>query len=185
MTLQFFTESFQSGLLTKIVDFAKTLAHPADRTRIYVSEKAYAEAFAEADFDARFLKARRGLVNGLSEGKLAGVLFYRLSRHRIVHLGHEIIDNSYYENFQEKIIIKIVGSLMHIDFNDPWIFRKIGSKRPGGMRYNFLNIHGELMYLTCRRHYNQESLALFFDTCAYLSVAIDEIRALENKPACS
>ncbi|UEM20129.1 hypothetical protein JL100_024105 [Skermanella mucosa] len=114
MTLQFFTESFQRGLLGRIIQVAKASAHPSDRARIYVSEKAYAEAFAEADFDASFLKARRGLLNGISEGKLSGVLFYRFSRHRIVHLGHEIIDNFHYENFQEKIIINIIGSLMVI-----------------------------------------------------------------------
>jgi hypothetical protein len=37
--------------------------------------------------------------------------------------------------------------------------------------------------MTCRRHYNQESLALFFDTYAYLSHVIDEIRTLESKLA--
>src|SRR5690349_13757496 len=88
MALQFFTETFQRGLLAKIDQFAKNSAHPSDKNRIFISEKAYADAFAEADFDASFLKARRGLLNGISEGKLAGVLFYRFSRHRIIHLAH-------------------------------------------------------------------------------------------------
>ncbi len=117
MALQFFTDTFQRGLLDKIAQFAANLAHPGDKNRVFISEKAYAEAFAEADFDASFLKARRGLLNGVSEGKLAGVLFYRFSRHRIVHVGHEIADNSHYEHFQEKVIIKIIGSLMNVDFN--------------------------------------------------------------------
>src|SRR5687767_4322414 len=127
MALQFFTDTFQRGLLVKIAQFARSSAHPSDKGRVFISEKAYADAFAEADFDASFLKARRGLLNGISEGKLAGVLFYRFSRHRIVHLGHEIIDNSYYEHFQEKIAIRLVSSLMNVDFNDQWVVEKIGT----------------------------------------------------------
>lgn len=182
MALQFFPEKFERGLLTKIIEIARATAHPADRTRVFVSQKAYSDAFAEADFDAAFLKARRGLHNGVSEGKIAGILFFRFSRHRIIALVPDIIDHPDYEHFQEKIVIRIIGSLMHVDFNDPWIANLAGTMRPGGLRYNFQKIYGELMYLTCRRHYNQESLALFFDTCAYLSHAIAEIRRLESAP---
>lgn len=183
MALLFFPESMQKGLLSQIVKIARDMARPADRVRVFVSEKAYVEAFGEADYDAHFLRTRRGLTNGLSEGKLAGVLFFRLSRHRIIHLSQEITEHEDYEHFQEKVIIKIIGALLHIDFNDPWIIERIKKKRPGGMRHDFQNFYNELLYLTCRRHYNQESLALFFDTCAYLSHAIDELRALGKAPA--
>jgi hypothetical protein len=182
MALLFFPDSMQKGLLSRIVQFAKETAHPADRSRVFISEKAYVEAFIEADYDAHFLKTRRGLTNGLSEGKLAGVLFFRLSRHRIIHLSQEITEYEDYEHFQEKVIIRIIGSLLHIDFNDPWIVERIKKERPGGMRHKFQNFYNELLYLSCRRHYNQESLALFFDTCAYLSHAIDELRALGKAP---
>lgn len=162
MGLLFFSPTLHDGLLKKIIEFSREAAHPADRSRVFVSDMAYADAFVEADYDAHFLKTRRGLNNGLSEGKLAGVLFFRFNRRRIVHLSHEIADNSFYEHFQEKVIIRIIGALLHVNFNDPWIKSWAGQKRPGGMRHNFQDIYGELMYLTCRRHYNQESLALFF-----------------------
>jgi len=183
MATQFFPDTFQRGVLAKIAQFAREAAHSVDKDRIFISGKAYTDALAEAEFDANFLRDRRGLRNGISEGKLAGVLFYRFSRHRIVHLGHEIVDDPHYEHFQEKVIVKIIGSLLNVNFNDEWIRSKIGNKRPSGLRNNFQNLYGELMYLTCRRHYNQESLALFFDTYVYLSHAIDEIRMLESKLA--
>jgi hypothetical protein len=178
MSSSYFPENFQSKLFHRFIVFCEKLAHPADKTRIFLSKKAYAEAFIEADFDAIFLEKRRGLPAGLSEGKLAGILFYRFSRHRIIHLSHEIIDHPDYENFQEKVVISIMWALMHINLNDPWIRQKEGSRRPGGMRGRFLGIQDELIYLTSKRHYNQESLALFFDTCAYLSFAVDEIHSL-------
>lgn len=183
MGLLFFPQTIQEGLLGRIIQFADEMAHPADRTRVFISAKAYAEAFVEADYDAYFIQTRRGLTNGLSEGKLAGVLFFRLSRHRIIHLSKEITENQDYEHFQEKVIIKIIGALLHIDFNDPWIIERVKKSRPGGMRHKFQNFYNELLYLTCRRHYNQESLALFFDTCAYLSHAIEELRRLGAAPA--
>ncbi len=179
MAFQYFSQHFHNGLLDKIIDISRQMAQPADRTRIKVSSKAYSEAFSEADFDAFFLKSRRGLANGVSEGKLTGVLFFRMCRHKIINLSHEIVDHPDYEHFQEKIMIKIIGSLMHLDFNDPWIKELIGKPRPSGMRLNFQNIHNELLFVTCRRHYNQESLALFFDTFAFLSHAMEEIRTLK------
>ncbi|MBF0375116.1 MAG: hypothetical protein HQL39_17075 [Alphaproteobacteria bacterium] len=169
-------------MLRKIVEIARGLAHPTDKARIYASEEAFADAFTEADFDAHFLKIRRGNQNGNSEGKMAGLLYFRLTRHRIIHLPPEIVDHSHYKYFQEKVIIKIVGSLMKVDFNDPWILEKNGTRRPGGRKWQFQDIYSELQYLTCRRHYNQESLALFFDTAIYLQEAIDEIRRIKDSP---
>ncbi len=143
---------------------------------MFVSAKAYAQAFSEADFDAHFMRQRRGLSAGLSEGKLAGILFFRLTRHRIISLDPSIGDTSEYENFQEKLVITIIASLLRVEFNDPWIKELKGKPRPSGMRLNFQDIYGELLFFTSRRHYNQESLALFFDTWSYLSHAVDTLR---------
>jgi hypothetical protein len=181
MALVYFSEDNQRKFLKKIVESATQTAFPADRMRIYVSADAFADAFTEADFDAHFLKSRRGNANGNSEGKLAGVLFFRLTRHRIIHLSPEIVDHTHYKNFQEKIIIKLIISLLGVDIEDPWIAQKIGQARPGGRKWELQDLNGELTYLTCRRHYNQESLALFFETLIYLQTAITEVRQLEDR----
>ncbi len=176
MPLQFFTENFQRELLGKIRKYALEQTNPADRTRVFISGIAYADAFSEADFDAQFLKARRGNRNGNSEGKLAGVLYFRMTRHQIIHLSPEIAENPHYSRFQERLMIKIIGALLNVNFSDPWITSKAGQTRSSGLRWQFQDIYSELQFLTCRRHYNQESLALFFDTFVYLQRAIDEAR---------
>lgn len=176
MSFNFFSEKMNAGLLLKIEDAARRLSRPGDEDKVRISARAYANAFAEADFDAHFAKLRRGLKDGVSEGKLAGILFYRLTRHRIVLLDSDIADVSHYEDFQEKLMISIIGSLMHVDFNDPWVTQLEGTRRPEGMKFEFQDIHGELRYFTNKRHYNQESLALFFDTWSYLSHAIRQLR---------
>jgi len=180
-SLQFFTEHFQREFLKKIREYARKLALPADATRIFISEVAYADAIAEADFDAEFVKMRRGNGNGNSEGKLAGILYFRLTRHKIIHFSPEIAEHNDYARFQERVVVQLIGSLLQVDFNDVWIQQRKNTKRPGGMRYNFQDIYGELQYLTCRRHYNQESLALFFDTLVYLQHALDEMRAMQSQ----
>ena len=175
MALQYFTETFQHSLLKKIHEYALKECHPADRTRVFISSIAYADAFSEADFDAHFLKLRRGNHHGNSEGKLAGVLYFRLTRHQIIHISQEIVENSHYNRFQERIMVKIVGALLNVDFNHPWIRARVGQLRPQGVRFAFQDIYSELQFLTCRRHYNQESLALFFDSFVYLQHAIDDL----------
>lgn len=180
MPLLFFSESSQRKFLKKLVDIARTEARPEDGRCVFVSSDAFADAFTEADFDAYFIKMRRGNKEGNSEGKLAGIIYFRLTRHRFVHLPPELVDEGHYRHFQERIIIKFVASLLRVDLNDPWIRSRVGTERPEGLRRNFQDIYSELKYLTCRRHYNQESLALFFDTAVYLQQAIDEVRGLES-----
>ena len=176
MAFKYFSEKTHAGILAMIRKYAKERVRSGDEEKVKISSLAYANAFAEADFDASFAKVRRGLDAGISEGKLAGILYYRLTRHCIVHLDSDITDTSYYQDFQEKLMIIIIGSLMNVNFNDPWIQKLEGTPRAKGMKLDFQDIHGELRYFTSKRHYNQESLALFFDTWSYLGHAIDTLR---------
>lgn len=171
--MQFFPDSFVLKIYDKFAETAIGLVAPEHRGHVYFSDRSYFQAFEEADCDAVFMKQRRGLEKGISEGKLAGAMYFRLTRHRIIHLSKDIYDLSQYENLQEKVAIKVVCDLLRIDLQSGWIRQLAGSPRPGGMRTNFQNLYQELIYITSKRHYNQESLALFFDSCAYLARAIE------------
>ncbi|WP_143271036.1 MULTISPECIES: hypothetical protein [unclassified Azospirillum] len=175
MSLSYFPKNFIETVLGRIIDTTVNRAHPADVTRVFVSNKAFSLAMIEADFDATFLKSRRGFERGISEGKICGILLYRLYKHRIINLSSEIIENDHYENFQEKVIIEVVCGLLKVNTVHPWIREKIGKERVVGSNLKFQDIFGELMYILSRRHYNQESLGLFFDSISYLVYAITEL----------
>ncbi len=174
--LKFFKSMVLGDMLDKVIELSiASSLDPADKDKIAVSGEAFYDAIKEADCDAYFLEQRRSLSNGVSEGKLAGILYFRLTRHRIIHLSPDICEKKEYAHFQEKRIIKIVMALLNIEIDHIWINKRIGTQRDRGLRKNFQNIYEELLYITARRHYNQESLALFFDTLVYLSHALDEI----------
>jgi len=170
--MQYFSDRFVQGIYDKFIEKTIEFLDPEHRDHVYFLDRSYYQAFEEADCDAVFMKHRRKLDKGISEGKLAGAIYFRLTRHKIVHLSKDIYELSQYENLQERVAISIVCALLRIDLQGEWISKLVGTTRPGGMRTNFQNLYGELIYITSKRHYNQESLALFFDSCAYLAHAV-------------
>ncbi|KAA0578813.1 hypothetical protein FZ983_15810 [Azospirillum sp. B21] len=145
-----------------------------DFRRLYVSEPELASAFREAEKDLRFLMHRRGFsakdveTKGVAEGKIAGMIAFRLLRHRIIHIGHTVprITDRFAGRVQELVVLRLVSeSILGIQLDkSPFV-----QPGPGGVTKPWL-IH-ELLYLIARRHFNQETLALIFDTAVHLHKA--------------
>ncbi|MEG3618873.1 hypothetical protein V5T82_10445 [Magnetovibrio sp. PR-2] len=179
-SILFFSENAQRKLLAQIIEYALEAVHVDDFEGVSVDFGRFFSAMREANFDIEFVHRRRGLENGISEGKLAGIVFYRLTRERIINLNQSLLKQGHFQFLQEEVMIKIIGALLHVDFSDEWIAQKIGTERSEGMRQKFQDLYNELRYISCRRHYNQESLALFFDSMVYLQTAIDEMRRISS-----
>lgn len=178
--MQFFSDSFKESIYEKFINYTVEYVNEQHREFVFFYSKNFFEAIKEADFDACFMRERRGLEKGISEGKVAGALYFRLTRHKVIHLAKNLFEIEDYKNLQEKVSADIVCTLLKIDLKSNWVFNLQGTKRTGGTRLLFQDLYSELIYLTSKRHYNQESLALFFDACAYLSHSLDEIKGYKS-----
>jgi len=147
--------------------------------RIWISEPELESAFREAENDLRFLMLRRGFraedvrTKGIAEGKIAGMIAFRLLRHRIIHIGHTgpRITDRYFGRVQELVVLRLVSeAILDIDLEKaPFV-----QPGPGGATKPWL-LH-ELLFLIARRHFNQETLALIFDTAVHLHRATSYAR---------
>ncbi|MCW2235779.1 hypothetical protein [Azospirillum canadense] len=108
------------------------------------SERELAMAVEESEIDLRAMLARRSPTRGISQGKIAGVLAFRLSRFKIVHFREDGWANSNFHLVQELAATLLVRKL--------FVQRGVPEK-------NIL----ELSYQLSRRHANQETAGLFFD----------------------
>lgn len=108
------------------------------------SNRELALAIDEAEIDLQAMLARRSRTRGITAGKIAGVLAFRLSRFKIVHFKAEAWANSHFHLVQELAATLLVRKLF------------VPSKMP------VVNIL-ELSYQLSRRHANQETAGLFFD----------------------
>jgi hypothetical protein len=143
-------EKVRAVLLGRYID---TLAETARLLHLGAEDFGYSErelrgAFEEAELDVVALwKRRRPERNGLSVGKIAGVLAYRLSRFKIVYFS---------ERAAERRNAFIVQDLTALTFVCEQILHRAPPNRS----------LCELAYQLSRRHANQETLALFFDLYA-------------------
>src|SRR5687768_13864063 len=131
--------------------YVESLAKACRVLKVPLNEVDYSErelklALDESDIDIKALFAdikalfaRRFRHNGISEGKIAGVLAYRLSRFKIVHLNNAGQNVSHIYMIQDLAAIFLVQSL----------FLRV----PIAPRRIF-----ELAYQMSRRHANQETL---------------------------
>lgn len=138
------------ALLT--LEFVRQALKLADQVKIprhvvRISERELNRAFAEAEIDMRALQARRSPSRGMSIGKYAGMLAFRLARFRIIHIGSDDAETSWLFLFQELVALIV-------------IFEHCLKQRPP-IKHLF-----ELAYQLSRRHANQETLALCFDAFA-------------------
>lgn len=126
-----------------------TLGLPDDSISISAIE--LAGAFKEAAKDLEILDRRRKPKNGISWGKLAGVLWFRLSRYRIVNIqdmdGVEekrLHEKRKFYRIQDIAIFQLVfEKILHIQAPEP--------------------LMKELLYIMARRHMNQEMLGVTLD----------------------
>lgn len=111
------------------------------------SQQELALAIDEAEIDVQAMQARRSRTHGISPGKIAGVLAFRLSRFKIVHFKEAAWANSHFHLVQELAATLLVRKL--------FMPCQVPAK-------NIL----ELSYQLSRRHANQETAGLFFDAFA-------------------
>ncbi|MBF0121568.1 MAG: hypothetical protein HQK79_22280 [Desulfobacterales bacterium] len=131
------------GLYVEIVE--KIIEKSGLIADIIISNTAFCGAMFESQKDFVSLSHRR-LPEGISEGKIAGVFVFRLSRWNIISLP---------ENLSEDQIALKFNYLSSLAF---------GLKL---LKINVANLPGttglELQYVLTRRHMNQETLGLCFD----------------------
>jgi len=90
--------------------------------------------------------------DGLSVGKLAGILVFRLSRYRIVYVDTSEIDS---KNLRALKLSSKLQELAALRFASETILKVYP-----------LGWHPELLYILARRHINQEMLGVTFDVIA-------------------
>lgn len=114
---------------------------------IEYSDRELALAVEEAEIDLQAMLARRSKTRGITPGKIAGVIAFRLSRFKILHFSEEGWTNSHYHLVQELAATLLVRKLL--------VHRPVPE----------ISIL-ELSYQLSRRHANQETAGLFFDAFA-------------------
>lgn len=184
----FFKESTSKLIGKKILKYAVELAlqecsdkNVSIQEFIHIDGKSYYRAIHELNFDIHFMQQRRSLENGLSDGKLAGSLYFRLTRIRFIHINKSFVGEGNFSFLQERIMLKVVEAILAINLSHPWMIElQKNHTRESGFRYDYQNLSTEVVYFSGLRHHNQESLALFFDTMVYLQKAIDNMEAMAN-----
>jgi hypothetical protein len=163
-------------VVRQIQDFAKEsgTGTDIDLQRLWVSQPELEAAFREANNDLTFLLVRRKFrlkdiqTKGVAEGKVAGMIAFRLLRNRIIHIGHTSpsITDRYAGRIQELVVLRLVSEAILGIRIDQWPFTQPSSSK----RDRPWLLH-ELLYLIARRHFHQETLALIFDTAVQLHKA--------------
>jgi hypothetical protein len=151
------------------------------QSSVRISKKELAAALRECSTDLSFLAQRRQLSAGVSEGKIAGVLLFRLCQRRIVHLNDEACDLPSYLTIQERAAISTVLEMLNIDINYNRLSAEIGTHRDPSKPGKVLqDLKRELLFLIKTRHCNQENLGIFFDALCYLDAGIGVIGDLRT-----
>lgn len=131
-------------------------------TIVNISSNELALALGEARKDLVIMVTRRISLtsksggpekfDGLSIGKLAGILVFRLSRYRIVHVDTSALDS---KNLRALKLSSKLQELAALRFASETI-----------LKVHPLVWHPELLYVLSRRHINQEMLGVTFDVIA-------------------
>lgn len=111
---------------------------------IKFSKSELASALQEADLDITFMLLRRQPAHGISPGKIAGAVAFRLSRSRILHFEDPSREHESISQVQE------YGALFTVQ-------RRILAKSIPRKRFM------EVAYQLAKRHTNPEHLGLVFD----------------------
>ena len=139
---------YYSVLRKMVAAHSKKSRRTISPDQIYISEIALSDAIHEIIADFKIMRQRRKFFEHLSTGKLAGIIVFRLSRWTITSTSNPLL-------LKDKTFLKInfevalhVG-LCFISLSYTEIDKTIGA---------------EILYTLMRRHVNQETLGLVFDT---------------------
>ena len=141
-------------------------------TAIDINENELALALSEARKDLVIMVTRRMTVdkpfNGLSIGKLAGILVFRLSRYRVVHVNATDLPSS------DTRIVKIASKLQEL--------AALRFASEAILKVHPKDWHPELLYVLSRRHINQEMLGVTFDVIATHCPSLSTASPLDSPP---
>lgn len=180
---QHISNNFKSIFIERLLKWIEAgLKNPDHMSFITPSQMMITNAFDEANVDVNFLRSRRVLKDGISEGKLAGAIVFRFCRNKFLHLSYPICDDEYYINLQERAVINTVLEILRIDVRR--ILIRVGAERISGTQRRLQNVMNELIYMISSRHSNQEALALFFDTLCHLDGALRHEAEQPDVPTC-
>lgn len=145
-----------------ITDLKTVISEIADNQKwfinqIHISETALAIAFAEIRKDCHAIVNRRNPRNGVSIGKIAGIVTFRLVRFAPFQISEDLLEDE--KAIFINIYVAIAFSLRVL------LGRNISEVRSELMK--------ELVYTLSRRHTNQETLGMVFE---FIDLYGDEIR---------
>lgn len=139
---------------------------------IDINENERALALSEARKYLVIMVARRMTVDkpfdGLSIRKPAGILVFRLSRYRIVHVNTtELVSG-------DSRIVKIASKLQEL--------AALRFASEAILKVHPKDWHPELLYVLSRRHINQEMLGITFDVIATHCLPLSTASSLDKPP---
>jgi hypothetical protein len=151
------------------------------RKNIYISQSELATALKEARIDLKFMQERRPDSKGISEGKMAGALLFRLCKRRILNVNRDADQYGTYVYTQERAAISTALHFLRIDLDK--CISGVDSVRRSRVPVNtrLQKLGKELLFQITSRHHNQESLGIFFESLCYIAEASGKIDALKSE----
>lgn len=116
---------------------------------VVVSHLGMSTVFSEVQADLRALQMRRSLRHGISPGKIAGSLAFRLCRTPVLTMSPEIAEIQAAQKLPVNVAVALAFEFVGTSFAI-WP----------------TSLVRELKYFLGKRHSNQESLGICFDTIA-------------------
>lgn len=138
-----FIKKYQEALITINQSYARS-----DPSLIYFSLTGLNDALDEAVKDIEILKHRRKEFERFTRGKIAGIVVFRLSRWNLINTNSDLL-------LKDRLFLKM----------NYFIALAIGLNYIN-ISYTQINeyVRNEIMYTLMRRHVNQETLGVVFDT---------------------
>lgn len=137
----------QKAYKDSLIKVCKSINEIRSVKDIKISTTALYDAIHDIKMDITFIGSRRKSKN-ISKGKVAGVIVYRLSKANIIHTDDaELVKSRMFLKMNYLISVSVGFNFIKIDTES--------------LDNNTLS---EIVYSLARRHVNQETLGLVFDT---------------------
>lgn len=120
-----------------------------DTDNIVVSQWGISIVFNEVQSDLNALQMRRSFPHGISKGKIAGSLAFRLCKTPVISMTPEIAELKIAQKLPVDVAVGLAFELVGTNF-EIWP----------------MSLVREIKYFLAKRHCNQESLGICFDTIA-------------------
>lgn len=125
------------------------LANGINKEHVVISNLGMSTVFDEVRADLKALTMRRNFSHGISRGKIAGSLAFRLTKTPVLTMTPEVADIQETLKLPVNVAVALAFELVSANFAD-WPESLVR----------------ELKYFLGKRHSNQESLGICFDTIA-------------------